>query len=107
MISNLQTHMIQRELRDIIQKRASQMPVISVTGPRQSGKTTLTRQAFPNHKYINLENISDRIFATEDPEGFIHSCKDGAILDEVQNVPGLFSGSDQGHPAFDWLNVES
>jgi uncharacterized protein len=83
--------MIHRDLREIIQQKATQMPVISVTGPRQSGKTTLAKQAFPNHTYINLENISDRLYATQDPEGFIHSCKEGAILDEVQNVPALFS----------------
>lgn len=49
--------MIQRELRDIIQKRATQIPVISITGPHQSGKTTLARQAFPELKHINLESI--------------------------------------------------
>lgn len=83
--------MITRLLQRIIQDRALKIPIISINGPRQSGKTTLVKNAFPGYKYVNLENLTDRLYATNDPEGFIYSCRGGVILDEVQNVPALFS----------------
>lgn len=65
-------------------------PAIELTGPRQSGKTTLARRQFPNIPYILLDG-REALFANEDPQGFLARCKAGAILDEVQRVPSLFS----------------
>jgi uncharacterized protein len=69
------------------------MPCVVLQGPRQSGKTTLARRAFPDHAYISLENPDQRRFANEDPRGFLDtvSREPGAILDEIQRVPELFS----------------
>ncbi|AYD47455.1 AAA family ATPase [Arachidicoccus soli] len=60
-------------------------------GPRQSGKTTLVRAVFDSKVYVSLENLDIRLFAREDPRGFLANYPDGAILDEVQHVPILFS----------------
>ena len=65
--------------------------MLSVTGPRQSGKTTLLRSLFPNLRYVSLERPDERRFATEDPRGFLRHHSAGVILDEVQHVPDLFS----------------
>lgn len=65
--------------------------MITLTGPRQSGKTTLCRQAFPNLPYVNLEDGSTREFAQTDPRGFLAQFSRGAILDEVQRLPDLLS----------------
>ncbi len=65
-------------------------PVIVVSGPRQSGKSTLVKHIFPNHEYINLERI-DREFAQNDPKAFLEQFKKKVIIDEVQYVPNLFS----------------
>ncbi len=70
---------------------AAGYPVVTVTGPRQSGKTTLCRTSFPNKQYVNLESIADRNFAAADPRGFLARFPDGAILDEIQRVPELLS----------------
>lgn len=67
------------------------MPVISITGPRQSGKTVLAQQLFPQYQYVNLENLEQRVFAQNDPSGFIRSFTGGVIIDEVQYAPDLFS----------------
>jgi hypothetical protein len=61
----------------------------TVTGPRQSGKTTLCRAAFPGKSYVNLEQPDVRAFAQEDPRGFLRAHHDGAILDEIQRAPEL------------------
>ncbi len=66
-------------------------PITAITGPRQSGKTTLSRMIKPNYKYVNLENLSDREFAKTDPLAFLQKYSYGAIIDEIQNVPELFS----------------
>ncbi len=66
-------------------------PVIVVSGPRQSGKSTLVKHLFPQHEYINLERIDDREFAQNDPRAFLEQFKNKAIIDEVQYVPALFS----------------
>ena len=66
-------------------------PVVAVTGPRQSGKTTLVRAAFPDRPYANLEDLETNEFATSDPKGFLSSFPDGAVLDEVQRAPELFA----------------
>ncbi len=68
-----------------------QYPVITITGPRQSGKTTLARMAFPYLPYVNLEDMEKRSFAIEDPKGFLKKYNNGAILDEFQNAPDLSS----------------
>jgi len=66
-------------------------PVLAITGPRQSGKTTLARHCRGNLPYVNLEALDTRAHASEDPRGFLSQFPDGAILDEIQHVPGLFS----------------
>lgn len=66
-------------------------PVITVTGPRQSGKTSLCRHLFPDYRYVNLEDLTTRAMANSDPGSFIDSLGETAILDEVQNVPQILS----------------
>lgn len=66
-------------------------PVVTVTGPRQSGKTSLCRHLFPDYKYVNLEDLTTRALAASDPTSFIDSLGNMAIIDEVQNVPQILS----------------
>jgi len=66
-------------------------PVVTITGPRQAGKTTLCRAAFPKLAYFNLERPDIRDHAIEDPLGFLRLCEDGAVLDEIQHAPDLVS----------------
>jgi len=70
---------------------ATGYPVLVVTGPRQSGKSTLVRHALPNRAYVSLEDLDQREFAETDPRGFLAGFSEGAILDEVQRCPALFS----------------
>ncbi|MEN9624195.1 MAG: hypothetical protein RJB17_990 [Pseudomonadota bacterium] len=72
-------------------QRATLYPVVTVLGPRQSGKTTLCRMAFPDKPYVNLEQPDVRDFAQQDPKAFLAQYPDGAVLDEIQNVPTLLS----------------
>lgn len=74
-----------------LQKQARRYPVVTLTGPRQSGKTTLVRTAFPDHAYVNLEDPEARDYALHDPKEFLFRNADGMILDEVQRAPDLFS----------------
>lgn len=83
--------MIKRTLEPILKTLAAQYPVVTITGPRQSGKTTLCRHAFPEKKYVNMESPDTRQFATDDPRGFLAAYPDGAILDEIQRAPHLLS----------------
>lgn len=83
--------LIPRLLTPIALARARDYPVVTISGPRQSGKTTLCRQAFPNLSYVNLEDPSEREFAQNDPRGFLGRLRNGAIIDEVQRVPELHS----------------
>jgi len=83
--------MISRTLAAGLLADAAGYPVITVTGSRQSGKTTLVRATFPDHGYVSLEEPDRRRFATEDPRGFLAGLPRRAILDEVQRVPELFS----------------
>jgi predicted AAA+ superfamily ATPase len=83
--------MIQRQAAVTLRYLATQFRVIAVIGPRQSGKTTLVRMIFPDKSYVNFENPDIRNFALEDPRGFLSNYPDGAIFDEVQRVPLLFS----------------
>ncbi len=78
---------LSRKLQEIVQ----QYPVITLTGPRQSGKTTLVRSQFTDYQYFSLENPDIRQMALEDPRGFLRSIKRKVILDEVQRAPDLFS----------------
>jgi predicted AAA+ superfamily ATPase len=76
--------------KDKILEMATKYPVLLFTGPRQSGKTTLSKVLFPEHQYVNLENPDNREFAQSDPRGFLAIYKK-VIIDEAQNVPELFS----------------
>jgi predicted AAA+ superfamily ATPase len=83
--------MINRLSSKHIKELASVFKVVAVTGPRQSGKTTLVKNEFPDKPYVNLETPANRLYATDDPVGFLSQYPEGAILDEAQNVPHLFS----------------
>ena len=83
--------MIARTIQQKIENLASKFPVITLTGPRQSGKFTLLRHAFPDYQYVSLENLDVRTFATEDPHGFLKTYPRHVIIDEAQRVPTLFS----------------
>jgi predicted AAA+ superfamily ATPase len=80
-----------RDLASVLSLRATQYPVVTVTGPRQAGKTTLCRAAFPQLPYANLERPDIRDFALADPRGFLAGFPDGAVLDEIQRAPELLS----------------
>lgn len=82
---------IKREIISPIRDLISKYPVLAVTGPRQSGKTTLLRTIFPDFQYVSLENPDTRNFAETDPNGFLDKYSKSVILDEVQRVPSLFS----------------
>lgn len=82
---------IPRHAAEAARLRLAGFPVLSITGPRQSGKTTLSRLLAPDLPYFSLEDPDTRAFATEDPRAFLRQAADGAILDEVQRVPELFS----------------
>lgn len=84
--------MIPRHLSQRLLQAARQYPVLTVTGPRQSGKTTLVRAVFPDHRYVSLEAPDIREFAIDDPRGFLAQFAGQAvILDEAQKAPSLFS----------------
>ena len=83
--------MIPRTITENIIRLAGKYPVITITGPRQSGKTTLVKAIFPDHHYVTLENQFARDRAMNDPESFFTPEKRKMILDEVQNVPQLLS----------------
>jgi hypothetical protein len=83
--------MIPRFLDPTIHRLSEGFPVVVLTGPRQSGKTTLVRATFPDKPYLSLENPDLRLFAHEDPRAFLARYPDGAIIDEVQRVPELLS----------------
>ena len=83
--------MIEREITGRLTTLFQQYPFVTVTGPRQSGKTTLCRAAFPDLQYANLEAPDQREFAESDPRGFLSQFSEGAIIDEVQHVPELLS----------------
>jgi len=81
----------ERQLALITKDLAKKYPVITITGPRQSGKTTLAKHLFSDKKYVNLEHIQTREYALSDPIGFIDDLNEGAIIDEVQRAPDLLS----------------
>lgn len=83
--------MIQREAQKKVEYFATKFPVVTVTGPRQSGKSTLLKNSFPTYQYVSLEDPDIRLFAQQDPRGFLKTYPSKSIIDEVQNVPELFS----------------
>ncbi|MGB4204771.1 MAG: ATP-binding protein [Bacteroidales bacterium] len=83
--------MIKREAEIEIRSLAKQFKAVVIIGPWQSGKTTLVRHIFSDKPYANLENPDLRMFASDDPRGFLSNYPFGAILDEIQRVPDLFS----------------
>lgn len=93
--------MIPRTMSDLTRRMATWFPVVSVTGPRQSGKSTLLRHAFPDFTYLNLETRNLRLSAQTDPVGFIHSRPGHLFIDEAQYAPEIFAeiqaASDERH----------
>jgi predicted AAA+ superfamily ATPase len=83
--------MVPRTLAESLKTQAGHYPVLALTGPRQSGKTTLLRTMFPEYTYISLENPDSRLFAVEDPVGFLEQYPERVIFDEAQQAPELFS----------------
>jgi len=83
--------MIKRSISDQLLSASKMYPVITLTGPRQSGKTTCCLLTFPNLPYSNLEDPDNREFAISDPRGFLEQFKNGAIIDEIQRAPRLTS----------------
>lgn len=83
--------MFTRELATALQASALQYPIVTLMGPRQSGKTTLVRQIFPHKPYVNLESPNIRAMAKADPIEFLKQYPSGAILDEIQRAPELLS----------------
>lgn len=83
--------MINRAAATTLLRLGRGFPILAITGPRQSGKTTLARASFPTKLYVSLENPDEREFAENDPKRFLARFPHGAILDEIQRCPGLFS----------------
>lgn len=82
---------VSRNIDKAIRFLLGKYPIIAVTGPRQSGKTTLLKTTFSDYRYISLESPDNRTFAENDPKGFLKLYDDKVIFDEVQRVPSLFS----------------
>ncbi|MEK6616456.1 MAG: AAA family ATPase, partial [Bacteroidota bacterium] len=83
--------MIKRTAEKLLRNYSRQFRALAVVGPRQSGKTTLVKMTFPGKPYVSLENPDERMQADSDPRGFLNRFKNGAIIDEAQRVPVLFS----------------
>jgi len=83
--------MFKRTLSGKLSTLAKKFPVVSIMGPRQSGKTTLSKNVFKDHDYVSLEEPDEREFALSDPKGFLRRFPGGVILDEIQRVPNLLS----------------
>lgn len=91
-VSEIQIRMIvERKILNAIKVLGTKYPIIAVTGPRQSGKTTLLRAAFPDYQYVSLETPDIRSFALSDPRGFLEQYSQYVIFDEIQRAPELFS----------------
>jgi len=82
---------IKRDIEENILKISKKIPVIVITGPRQSGKTTLCKKLFKSKRYVNLEELDKREFALSDPKGFLNQYGYDLIIDEIQRVPQLLS----------------
>lgn len=83
--------MIPRRLQPELQTQLSEYPIVTILGPRQSGKTTLVKAVLPDYQYVNLENPETRQFATDDPKAFLRQYSDRTIFDEIQRAPHLLS----------------
>ncbi len=83
--------MIKRDAERLLKAYSRQFRALAVVGPRQSGKTTLVKKVFPKKPYVSLENPDERLLADNDPRGFLNRFPNGAIIDEAQRVPSLFS----------------
>lgn len=83
--------MIPRHLQAELQIQLREYPIVTILGPRQSGKTTLVRAVLPDYQYVNLENPETRQFATEDPKAFLKQYPQRTIFDEIQRTPSLLS----------------
>ena len=82
--------MIERTAKDALLRLASQFAVIGITGPRQSGKSTLAKMAFPEKRYVSFDDKAFREMAAANPMDFLLAFPDGAIIDEAQKVPEIF-----------------
>lgn len=82
--------MIHRDAKESLLRLCNQFPVVGITGPRQSGKTTLAREAFPEKKYVSFDDKSLRELAASSPSDFLKAFPDGAVIDEAQKVPDIF-----------------
>ena len=82
---------IKRQIEDVVRESAEGFPVVTVVGPRQSGKTTLVKMLFPDKPYKTLEHPRTRAYAESDPGAFLAEFPNGAVLDEVQRAPDLLS----------------
>jgi uncharacterized protein len=82
---------IERNITKSVKAAWLQFPTVTLTGPRQSGKSTFAQAIFSDLLYINFESTKYQSLATEDPEGFVRNYPDGAVFDEIQKVPELFS----------------
>ena len=82
---------VHRNIEGRIREMCRKFPIVSVTGPRQSGKTTMLRNVFPDYRYVSLENPDYQDFALQDPRRFLDTFDQYVILDEVQQVPQLFN----------------
>lgn len=83
--------MINRVLKNKLLELTGKYPIVTLTGPRQSGKSTLLKTSFPEYRYVSLEDPDMRLFAAEDPRGFLATYPDKTIIDEAQRVPSIFS----------------
>lgn len=83
--------MIKRQAETVLLDLAKGYPILAITGPRQAGKTTLAQSTFSDKRHVSLEDLDEREFAGQDPRGFLARFPDGAILDEAQRCPNLFS----------------
>jgi len=82
---------IRRDAAEHVRALSESFPVVTITGPRQSGKTTLCRGLFPDKSYVSLESLDQRAYASNDPRAFLAEYRDGAVIVEVQRVPDLLS----------------
>lgn len=78
-------------MKALLKNYTKKFPIVTLTGVRQCGKSTLLRDTFPKYDYVSLEDPDIRAFAATDPRGFLNSCKTPCVLDEIQHVPDLFS----------------
>lgn len=83
--------MITRKIATELIEASKEYPVVTILGPRQSGKTTLVQMTFPDKPYYSFENPDIRLVVESDPRGFLNNLPDGAVLDEIQRIPQLLS----------------